>query len=143
MSRYSAAVITPAAAVSGTFVTLHSVATDSPRIFEIGIFCNAATASSVELCRPSNTPVASTSLLGQVENPPDPAATCMLDTAWSTAPVYGATPMRRIVLPATIGAGCIWLFPLGLLVPASGWIGLRNFGAAAASALSAYFVWEE
>ena len=143
MSRYSAAVTTPAATVSGSFLTLHSVATDSPRIFEIGFFCNAGTASVVQLCRPSNTPVANVSLIGQAEFPADPAATCYIDTGWSTAPIYVNTGLRIVGLPATIGAGMIWLFPLGLIIPVSGWLGLRNAGAATASALSAYVVWEE
>jgi hypothetical protein len=119
------------------------VATDKPRIVEIGVFLNAGTASSIQLIRPSNTPVASTSVLGQAEEVSDPAGTCNVDTAWSTAPTISAPPLRRVLFPATAGAGLIWTFPQGLTIPVSGWIVLWNFGAGAGSALSVYFVWDE
>jgi hypothetical protein len=144
MARYSAAVTTPAAAAGAAFATIHSVATDRPRILEIGAFCNAATASSLQLIRPNNTPVASTSVLGQAEDPADPAATANVDTAWSTAPTIGSNiPLRRALLPATAGAGVIWVFQNGLFIPVSSWLVLWNYGAGAGSALSLYVVWDE
>ena len=144
MARYSCAVTTPAAATGAAFATFHSTASDKPRIVEIGFFNNAATASSVQLIRPANTPVASTSVLGQAEEVADPAGTCNIDTAWSTAPTISTNvPLRRVVLPATAGAGVIWTFPQGLTIPISGWIVLWNYGGSTASALSLYIVWDE
>lgn len=144
MARYTAAVTTPAAAAGAAFATFHTVATDRPRIVEIGAFCNAATAASLQLIRPNNTPVASTSVVGQPEDPSDPAATCLVDTAWSTAPTIGSNvPLRRAVMPATIGAGVIWVFQNGLFVPISSWLVLWNYGASAGPALSVYMIWDE
>lgn len=143
MARYSCGIVTPAAAAAAAYATFHSIATDKPRIVEIGIFLNAATASSIQLIRASNTPVATTSVLGQAEEVADPAGTCNLDTAWSTAPTVGSIPLRKTLLPATAGSGLIWTFPQGLTIPISGWIVLWNYGAAAGSALQVYFVWDE
>lgn len=144
MARYSAGVTTPAAAAAAAFATLHALTTDRPSIVEIGIFLNAATASSIQLIHAANTPVASTSVLGQAEDAADPAATINIDTAWSTAPTITAMiPLRRAVLPATIGAGVIWTFPQGLKLLISDWLVLWNYGGAAGSALSVYFVWDE
>jgi hypothetical protein len=143
MARYRAAVTTPAAAAGAAFATIHAVSTDRPRIVEIGGSLNAATASSIQLVRAANTPVATTSVLGQADDSADPAATVNIDTAWSTAPTIVTVPMQRIVLPATAGAGFIWSFPSGICLPISGWIVIWNFGGSAASALSLYMVWDE
>lgn len=64
-----------AAATGAAYCTLHTGSGIRCRIQEIGIFVNAATASSVGLIRPSNTPVATTSQLGAAEDPADPAST--------------------------------------------------------------------
>jgi len=61
---FSAGIQSVAAATGATYATLHTGANIRARIREIGMFVNAATASSVGLIRPSNTPVASTSVLG-------------------------------------------------------------------------------
>jgi hypothetical protein len=56
----------------------------------------------------------------------------------------GSNPLRRIVLPAAIGAGVIWQFDrliAGVLGTTS--LVLWNFGGAAASALSLYIVCDD
>lgn len=134
------------AAASGTaYATIHTGASYRARLLEIGLACNAATASSVGLIRPSNTPVATTSQLGQAEDPADGAATVNVDTAWSTAPTIGTLFLRKFTLPATIGAGVIWSFPADkpLVIPVSGWLVLWNFGASAGSVLNGYAKWQE
>jgi hypothetical protein len=143
MARFRAAVTTPAAASGATYATIHAVASRRLVISEIGFSNNAATASSIQLIRPSNTPVATTSLLGQADDPAEAAATGNIDTAWSTAPTIGTNPLQRIVLPATVGAGGIWTFPNGLVIPVSGWLVVWNHGGAAGSAQSLYAVWDE
>lgn len=144
MARFRAAVTTPAAASGATYATIHAVASRRLAIAEIGFSNNAATASSIQLIRPANTPVASTSVLGQADDPAEAAATGNIDTAWSTAPTIGSNvPLQRIVLPATAGAGGIWTFPTGLVIPLSGWLVVWNFGGAAGSAQSLYVVWDE
>lgn len=145
MARYSVSVITPAAASGAAYATLHTAATARARIQEIGYYTTAATASRVAIGRKNNTPVATTSVLGQAEDPADAAAVTNLDTAWSTAPTTPAQFLRRGSLVASIGAGTIWSWPIGkeLVIPVSDWLVIWNDGAGAGSALALYVVWEE
>lgn len=143
MGRYAAAVRTPAAAAGAAYATLRCSATRDARVFEIGVATSAATLSSVGLGRPANTPVATTSTLGQAEDTSLGAGLTNADTAWSTAPTAPTVFMRRFAIPATAGLGFIWTFQNGLVLPVSGQIVLWNFGAGAGSALDVYFVWDE
>jgi|SRR5579872_3934210 len=142
---YSLGIQSVAAASGAAFFTMHTGANIRARIQEIGLFVNAATASSVGLIRPSNSPVATTSVLGLAEDPADPASTLNLDTAWSTAPTIGTSFLRRITIPATIGNGVIWSWPPGqeLVIPVSSFLVFWNFGALAGSVLNAYVKWFE
>ncbi len=145
MARYEVAVRTPAALTVAPFATLHTVATDRAMIREIGIFSSTATAASVGLIRASNTPVATTSALGQAADPGNPAGTVDLDTAWSTAPTVGTIFLRRISLPANTGAGVIWTWQPGadLVLAISSWLVFWNFGGATGPALDVYVAWDE
>lgn len=143
MARYSAGVRTIGAAAGAAYATFHCPAGRDARIREIGIATSAATLSSVGLGRPANTPVATTSVLGQAEDTSSGAALCNVDTAWSTAPTAPTVFMRRFAIPATAGIGFIWTWDQGLIVPTSGWIVLWNFGAGAGAALDAYITWDE
>lgn len=140
---YSAAVVTPAAAANAAFCVLRAAAGDRARIREITVTVNAATASSVGLIRTTANGTPTTSVLGQAWDSSDTAAVTSIDSAWSAAPTIGSIYLRRQVIPATIGQGPSWVFPSGLILPASGGIALWNYGASAGSALSVTFVWEE
>lgn len=94
---YSRGFQSVAAAAGAPYCTLHTGGSLRAKIREIGISTNAATVSSVGLVRPTNTPVASTSLLGQGEDPGDPASTVNIDTAWSTAPTVGTLSVSLTV----------------------------------------------
>jgi hypothetical protein len=144
-SIYTVGVRTPAAAAGATYATIHNAATDVLYIREIGLFLSAATATSCGLIRASNTPVASTSAVGQAMDTARPAGTGNVDTAWSTAPTIGSIYLRRITLPATIGAGIIWTFPpdMPLILNASQWVVLWNFGGSAGAACDVYVTWDE
>lgn len=101
---------------------IRTTATDRPRLMELGITLNAATASVFGLGRPAAigiTPTTPQTFLA--EDPGDAAATVTAAVAWGTAPTSPTGPnyFRRISLPATIGAGVIWTFPKGLLIPVS------------------------
>lgn len=147
MAGYSMAVRSPAAAAGAAYVTLHTAATERARIREISIFTSAATLSSVGLIRPNNTPVATTSSLGQALDPADAASTVNIDTAWSTAPTIAATPLyhERSAIPAVSGAGLIWTWPpdAPLVVAVSSWIVIWNFGGSAGAACDIRFKWDE
>lgn len=99
------------------------------RIMEIGLFLAAATASTYGIGRPQaigDTPT--TPVDFGTEDPNDVlAANALLSAlAWGTGPTVPLKFKRRIALPATIGAGVIWTFPTGLVIPASGSIVLWN-----------------
>jgi|SRR5262245_9270749 len=145
MARYAVSVVTPAAASGAAYATLHTGASERCRIQEIHCYTTAATASRIALGRKNNTPVATTSVLGQAEDPADAAATVNLDSAWSTAPTTPAQFLRRASLVASIGAGFVWTWPIGkeLVIPLSDWLVIWNDGAAAGSALALTVVWEE
>jgi hypothetical protein len=143
--RYSVGVNTPAAAAGAAYATIHTAAGARARIQEIHAFTQAATASRIAVGRKNNTPVASTSVLGQAEDPADAAAVTNVDTAWSTAPTAPANFLRRGSLANLIGAGVMWVWTPGkeLIIPVSDWLIIWNDGAAAGSILSLTIVWEE
>ena len=138
-----------AAASAAAYATIESAANVRMRVREIGFFLSAATASSLGLGHPANEgtpPVASTTAAGQPLDQQDGiAAVGVLGTAWSTAPTAPTVYMRKINLPAVIGAGVIWTWPADnpLIIKPSGWIVLWNYGAAAGAAPNVYVKWEE
>lgn len=127
------ALYTHAARTSGTTSgvatwELRSTATDRLFIVEMGIFMGAATASIFGLGRPAAIGVTPTSpVTVQAQDPGNPAGTGTTAVAWGTAPTTPTSSiyLRRIGLPATIGAGVIWTFGgSGLAVPVSSSIAL-------------------
>ena len=148
MARYRVAFTTTATAAGTPLVDVEAVASDRPRIREIGFFLNAATASNIGIGRSGNTPVpgAGTGTLGQAEEPGDPVATGKVWTAWATtAPTIPSAFMMKLALPATIGAGFVLTFPYGdgLIVNATNSLVLWNYGGGACSVLNGYIAWDE
>ncbi len=139
MPVYEASIRTPAAAAAAAYATINA-GTRSIKIEEIGIATIAATASSVGLGRPANTPVATGTVLGQQIDPNDVAALGSVAGTWSTAPTAPTVLLRRVTLAAAIGAGVIWVPEDGAewRISASGFITLWNHGAAAGSILDIY-----
>ena len=134
-----------AAASGATYATIHTGANNNIALRELGIFVSAATATVIGLIRPSNSPVATTSTLGQAQDPAVAASNTNMDTAWSTAPTVGSAYLRQSELPATIGAGLIWTWwnGDGLIIPVSSYLVIWNPGASAGAAPYIYAVWEE
>lgn len=142
--NYHGAVATPAAAAGAAYMTIWAPASTRSRLLEIGVFCNAATASSIALTRPTNTPVATTTVVPLPADPSDGVGVTLLGTAWSTAPTVGTVFLRRALLPAAIGAGIIWQFPnLVFGVAGTGALVLWNYGAGAGSVLNVYCVTDD
>ncbi len=148
MARYSIGFQTVAPLTVAPYAAFRAPTRNS-KIVEIGLACNAATASAVSLHRNTNASyAASTSTsVGQQENPADAAGTSLVDTAWTGVPtVTAASKIRAFGLPATIGAGVIWSFPNGLWVrngTATDVIVLWNFSGSTAGILNGYIVFEE
>lgn len=144
MARYSAG-FSKAAPATGTFVSqLRTTSSKDVRIWEIGCFCETAVALSLGLIRSLTVGATFTTVTPQADDTSAGAATALVDTAITTQPTITAnTYLRKIVLPATIGAGVIWSFPMGLVVPVSAGMLLWNFGAATGPAVDGYWSYEE
>ncbi|MCA1569795.1 MAG: hypothetical protein LC798_05620 [Chloroflexi bacterium] len=143
MSLYSVGVAKAAPATNTVVAVIRPASTDVVQVREIGIFNSTAIASSIGLIRTFTAGTPSTSTLFQPERDGAPAGVANLDTAFTVAPTLAATPiyLRKIVLPATIGAGVIWTFGPGELWASNGattMLALWNFGAGTAAALEVY-----
>lgn len=86
MGLYSAAVTTTAAASGSAFCTLWAGTGTLLQLRRLIVSSDASTVVRTSLLRTGNTPVATTSVVGQPHDPDDPASTGVLATAWSTAP---------------------------------------------------------
>jgi len=95
-------------------------ATIRAKVMELGINLGAATTSTYGIGRSANTPVQTSPVLLQQEDPNDGAFVTGCAVAWGTAPTVPAQFFRRVSLPATIGAGIIWTFPRGLVLVTGG-----------------------
>jgi hypothetical protein len=146
MSLYSVGLSKTAATTGTAIAMIRPASTNSPSVREIGVFNSTAVASSIGLIRSATAGTPSTSVLVQSDIPGLAAGVTNIDTAWSSQPTIGSIYMRKIVLPATIGAGVIWTFEPRDLVPLNGattQLLLWNFGAGSTAALEIYFVLEE
>lgn len=145
MARYSVG-FTKAAPASLTFVSqLRTTASKDIRIWEVGCFCSTAVTLSVGLIRSLTIGATFTTVTPQADDTSvGTAAGTLCDTAITTTPTVTAnTYLRKAVLPATIGAGIIWTFPMGLIVPVSAGILLWNLGVATGPAVEGYWTFDE
>lgn len=135
MARYTLASRTSATSTGAACWELRSTTTDRLFVREIGITLSAATASTFGLGRPAAIGVTPTSpVTVTAMDPGNPAGTGTVALAWGTGPTIPSAFIRRIGLPATIGAGVIWTFAdAGLVVPISSSIILWNLSAVAAA----------
>lgn len=146
MPLYTVSGTTPAAASGAPYCTFHTGSTRRAYLREIRIFVTAATASSVGLIRPSNTPTATTSIVPVAYDVNDAASTATMDTAWGTTPTIGSNVfLRKSNLANVQGAYDVWTFPQvnGLALATSSWYILWNYGGSSGAALDVTFVYEE
>ena len=133
MAIYSIAQRTASGTIATAAWEIRSTSTNKPKIMEIGISQNAATAGVYGLGRPAAIGVTPTTPLTALDegdgNGPAGLTTCAV--AWGTGPTVPTNFLRRLSTPATIGAGIIWTFPRGLSLPVSGSIVIWNITATA------------
>jgi hypothetical protein len=117
---------------------------------EIGVSVGVAGASpSLGVIRPNAIGVTPTTpKTAQAHDPASPAGTVTTATAWGTAPTLPASPvyLRRVTLPATLGAGWVWPFQPGeLIIPinSSLLLDLIALSAATATAVDWYLDYYE
>jgi hypothetical protein len=124
---------------------LRSTTAKDMRIWEVGVYLSGGTAAATDigLGRPAAISLTPTALTPQAEDTSTAAAACTGSVAASTKPTIPANFLRRFGVPATVGAGIIWTFPLGIVIPSGpnelvAW----NIGAST-STFSGYFVYDE
>jgi hypothetical protein len=118
MSITSLALTTSATASAADLWDLVATAAVNVRLMELHIFLNTAVATKVGLFRTSaeGTRTSPTTFNNEDPNDQTPLSTSAL--AWSVAATKAATALRRLTLPATIGAGIISTWgPRGLVIP--------------------------
>ena len=143
---YSCGVRSPSPGAGAAYVTIHTGANLRAFVFDIQTAMSTTTQSLYALFRTNNTPVASTSQLGQADDPQSATSTVNLDSAWSTAPTIGSNVYyRRFQVSASAGAGFIWTWPENapFVISVSSWAVLWNFGGSAGSASDVYVRWYE
>jgi hypothetical protein len=144
MPRHGCNVAFNAPAAGAPIATIHTGATGQARIIQLAVYITAATATSPALYRASNTPVATTSSLGQPLDPNDIASLVNMDTAWSTAPLIGSNvAIKGATIAATAGAGMVWQWNREIYIPRSSWLVIWHFGAATGSAGRIEAEWDE
>jgi hypothetical protein len=155
MAKYAAAIglQPPRGAVATTAPICALRAANATRdcvLYEVGIFVATTNSADVGLGRPATAGTATTSTAvvaaGNGHDNVSGAGTVVIDTAWTTtAPTIPAVFWRRASFPATVGAGVIWTFPSGIIIPANGgtvvlW---QNTAGAATQTYTVYFDYEE
>jgi len=148
MPVYTTAVTaTPAAAAGAAYYSFHTGANRRGFLREKRTSTTTAVYSPVGLIYAANTPVATTSTTPQPHDAQDAAATCALDTAWSTAPTIGANWLETIALGPAQGQILIETYPLDgqgkITIAKSTFIVGWNFGGNAGSALAVTIIYEE
>jgi hypothetical protein len=146
MPNYGAAVLaTPAAAAGAAYATFHTLAVRRARIYKIIVTNTQTVFSQVGMIRSSNTPVATTSATPAQYDTADAAATCLLDTAWSTAPTVGTSFLEEFSLGPSQGSGItdVWQSDKEITLAVSTWLVFWNPGAGAGGILSVTVAYDE
>jgi hypothetical protein len=135
---------TPGSAAA-PIVTLVTASGSRAVIREIGIFNVSGVAGEVGIGRPAAAGSGTlTGTLGQALDSADTAALTTLVTSFGTSPPTAPTnPMRRVQIPAVIGAGVIFTYePQEFIVPISADLVVWQFSTAAVT-WDVYFKWAE
>lgn len=142
MAIYSLANRTTNVTTNNATIELIAGATHRYRLLETGVFMAATTASVFSFGRPAAIGVTPTTpILMLAEEVADASPECKTALAWATPPTPPTAAMRRLNLPATIGAGVILTFPRGIAVAVNGTLVHENVGATGVSDI--YFVADE
>jgi hypothetical protein len=145
MPTFSTGFTTPAAATAAAYATQNASAARRNFLRELGCSTTAATASSVGMGVPANTPVVTTSIVPQPHDAADAASTGVIGTAWSTAPTAPTVFFRKQTLGAAVGAAFIYKLALDeriILAKSAFWV-WWNYGASTAAALDCYCEYDE
>jgi hypothetical protein len=152
MPVYTTAVTATANPSGGgaAYYTFHTAASRRAFLREKRTSTTTFIYSPVGLVYPSNTPVATTSTTPQPHDTNDAAATCALDTAWSTAPTIAVAPnwLEVVAFGPASGQILIETYPLDgqgkITIAKSTYLVAWNFGGAnTGQALAVTVIYEE
>jgi hypothetical protein len=144
MARYSYA-WTIAGVSNQALAWLRSTTAKDIRIWEIAVYQSSGTAAATDIGvgRPAAISLTPTTVVPQAEDTSSGAASCTGQVAASTKPTSPTLFLRRFGIPATIGAGVIWTYPQGLIVPTGpAELVVWNIGAATSN-FSGYLIYDE
>lgn len=146
MARYTASLLTGAGSTTLPIASLYGAASGGrPRLRELAVFNNTATAVSLKLVRvtTAGTAGAAVARLPQVFEDPAAVATCF--NTHTVAPTITAGDLYRFVLGAAVGSGVVLTFPdNGIVIPMVASNGLAVVvSAGTGQACEVTFVWDE
>jgi hypothetical protein len=109
------------------------------RLFELEIVINAATASAFGLGRPAAIGITPTTPVRfqSDSSRKDDLSEAKTALAWGTQPTIPAIFLRRVSLPATVGASIKWVFLKGIWVPAADSLVVWNLSTVSAADINA------
>jgi hypothetical protein len=115
MAIFSIAVRTSGATLNTSAAELIAGTNNAFRLLELGLTINAATASVFGYGTPAAAGITPGTLSTvQAEDAGNTTAgTARVALTWGTSPTNPTNFLRRVSLPATIGAGIVWTFPRG------------------------------
>lgn len=138
------------ATANAPLVALRAPAAEVMRVREFGVTLIAATSTRLGLARATTVSVTpGTTVAGQPGGVAGgPVSASLLVSSWATVPIISASYLRRITLPAAVGAGFIWTWPADdpLLVGDGRVVSeicLANLVAVACSLFDYYVKWED
>jgi hypothetical protein len=143
MAIYSLAVRT-SITTTNALSTLVTAATTRANLLEVGTtLTTAGTTNWIGLGHMTAGTTIGGTANGQAEDMASPQTSpTVVGTTWTTQPTTPAQFFRRATFPATIGAGIIWTFPRGILVPVSNNVGLWNANTASGT-MDQWYCWDE
>lgn len=132
MAIYSLANRTSNGTSAAATLELRTASAVRATVLEFGISINAGPASAFGFGRPAAigiTPTTPVTVLQEDAGAPNGNSQTAL--AWGTGPTVPTQFFRRVSLPNVVGAGIIWTFPRGIIVPVSNSVVLWNLSATA------------
>jgi hypothetical protein len=146
MPTFEAGFTTPAAGTNAAYVTLNTASSRRAFVREQGFFTTAATASSIGMNTPANTPTNAAQIAPLPKDSADASSTMTIAVSWSTVPTTPTNAyFRKVTLGAAVGAGVIWKVALDerwILAKSAYWV-WWNYGGSTASALDGYIEADE
>lgn len=148
MHRYAVAVVGADVGVGGAAICALRAGTNVVRLEElwIAVAGGVGTVGNCRLVRSTAVGTATTSVLGQAEDPASPPSLANVDTAWSVAPTLATNEQMRWPGAGTVTPGpsvtFMWPWPgRGIVIPANGSIVLHSTDNMAQPVVT--WVWRE